>query len=180
MPSASTASALTESTWLNSRTSSRRRGGASRSRKRLEVSFASPTGPAPPPSGALSRAARASFFCACCLRGLLVKFVEVLARHRVARCRDVALGKDDLEKVRAPGGGAEHLGAAVEIHAPDAPEPLVEFLRIEPPDRLPVAVEALGPDVERERVMAAQVFHVQHFEARLFHLDHHVGEARDP
>src|SRR5205085_1498447 len=179
MPSASTAAALTESTWLNSRTSRRRRGGPARSRKRLEVSFASPTGPAPP-SGALSRAARASFFCACCLRGLLVKFVEEVARQRIARRRDVALGEDDLEEVRAPGGGAEHLGAAVEIDAPDAAEALVEFLRIEPPDRLPAAVEALGPDVERERVMAAQVFHIQHLEPRLFHLDHHVGEARDP
>ena len=28
--------------------------------------------------------------------------------------------------------------------------------------------------------MAAQVFHIQHLEAGLFHLDHHVGEARDP
>src|SRR5205085_5090419 len=177
--SASTASVLTESTWLNSRTSRRRRGGAARSRKRLEVSFASPTGPASPPSGALSRAARASFFCAC-LRGLLVKFVEKVARQRIARRRDVALGEDDLEEVRAPGGRAEHLGAAVEIDAPDAAEALVEFLRIEPPDRLPAAVEALGPDVERERVMAAQVFHIQHLEAGLFHLDHHVGEARDP
>src|SRR5256885_5386393 len=180
MPSASTASALTESTWLNSRTSSRRRGGAARSRKRLEVSFASPTGPASPPSGALSRAARAPFFCACCLRGLLVKFVEEVARQRIARGRDVALGEDDLEEVRLAGRRAEHLGAAVEIDAPDAAEALVEFLRIEPPDRLPAAVEALGPDVERERVMAAQVFNIQHLEPPPLPLGHHLRQARGP
>src|SRR5438874_7094895 len=148
MPSASTqpAAASTASTWLKARTSSRRRGAASRSRNRFDVSFASPTGPAAPAPGALSRAARASFFSECCVRGLLVKFVEVLACERVARHRDVALGENDLEEVRAAGAGAEHLGAAVEVHAPDAPEPLVEALRIERADLVPVAVETLGPD----------------------------------
>src|SRR5919204_3878866 len=182
MPSASTqpAAASTASTWLNARTSSRRRGADSRSRNRFEVSFASPTGPASPAACALSRAARASFFSECCVRGLLVKFVEMLARQRVARHRDVALGEHDLEEMRAPGGGAEHLGAAVEVNAPDAAEALVEALRIERADLLPVAVEALGPHVQGERVVAPQVLDVQHFQSRALHLDDDVGEARDP
>src|SRR5919204_3456690 len=182
MPSASTqpAAASTASTWLNARTSSRRRGADSRSRNRFEVSFASPTGPASPAACALSRAARASFFSECCVRGLLVKFVEVLARQRVARHRDVALGKHHLEEVRAAGARAEHLRAAVEVHAPDAPEALVEALRVQGADPVPVAVEALGPDIQREGVMAPQVLDVEHFQARVLHLDDHVGEARDP
>src|SRR5436190_3007721 len=155
MPSASTEppAASTASTWLNARTSSRRRGAVLRSRNRFEVSFASPTGPAAPPSGALSRAARASFFSECCVRGLLVKFVEVLARQRVARHRDVALGEHHLEQVRAARRRAEHLGAAVEIYAPDAAEALVEPLRVQGADLVPVAIEALAPDIQRERVV---------------------------
>src|ERR1700757_2268546 len=122
MPSVSTqpAAASTASTWLNERTSSRRRGAAARSRKRFDVSFASPTGP--PSPGALSRAARASFFSECCVRGLLVKFVELAARQRMARHRDVALGEHHLEEVRAARARAEHLGAAVQVDAPDAAE----------------------------------------------------------
>src|SRR4029079_2974555 len=78
------------------------------------------------------------------------------------------------------GGAAEHLGAAVEVDAPDAPEALVEALGVEGADLLPVAVEALAPCIERERVMAAQVLDVEHLEPRLLHLDDHVREARDP
>src|SRR5688572_13719277 len=75
---------------------------------------------------------------------------------------------------------AEHLCAAVDVDAPDAPEALVEAARVERADALPVAVEALAPGVERERVVAPQVLDVQHLEPRLFHLDDDVGEARDP
>src|SRR5438105_103782 len=159
MPSVSTqpAAALTSSTWLKPRTSRRRRATGSRSRKRLDVSFARPTGPLAGAPAALSRAARASFFSECCESGLLVKFVEEVARHRVARRGDVALREYDLEEMRAAHGRAEHLGAAVEVYAPDAAEALVELLRVEAADRLPVAVEALGPHVERERVVTAQV-----------------------
>src|SRR2546429_4251766 len=170
MPSASTWPSLMRRTSLKWRTSSRRRAAPARSRNRFEVSFASPTGPLP----SLSRAAKASFFVVCRL------FVEESPAHRIAGLRDVALGEHDLEQVRVPLGRAEHLGAAVQVDAPDAAEALVEALRIERADPLPVAVEALRPGVERERVVAAQVLDVQHFEAGALHLDDGIGKARDP
>src|SRR6185295_13648035 len=179
MPSVSTqpAAGSTRSTWLKPRTSSRRRATLSRSRNRFEVSLASPTGPAP----SLSRAARASLFCVCCCCGLFgLLFVEEAPAHRVTGPGDVALGEHHLEEMRAAARRAEHLGAAIEVHAPDAPEALVEAPRVERPDLVPVLVEALGPDVERERVVAAQVLDVQHLEAGFLHLDDDVGEARDP
>src|SRR5678816_2844597 len=115
MPSASTQPEPPVSpnwmTWLKARTSRRRRSPAARSRKRLDVSLASATGP----PAALSCAARASFFFACCCK--LV--VEELPAHGIARHRHVALGEDDLEEVRAPDARAEHLGAAVQIRSPD-------------------------------------------------------------
>src|SRR5438309_5102253 len=177
MPSVSTqpAAASTRSTWLKPRTSRRRRATLLRSRNRFDVSLASPTGPCP----SLSRAARASFFLECCCCGLRL-FVEEAPAHGVVLHRDVALREHDLEKMREPPGRAEHLGAAVEIHAPDAAEALVELVGIKRADILPVAVEALGPHVERERVMPAQVLDVENLEPGLLHLDHHVGEARDP
>src|SRR3989442_2674427 len=189
MPSVSTqpAVASTRSTWLKPRTSRRRRAGPWRSRKRFDVSFASPTGPsgrgwAPvPPMNSLSRAARASFFLECWCCGLFEGlFVEEAPAHGVVLHRDVALREHDLEKMREPPGRAEHLRAAVEIHAPDAAEALVELLRIKRADLLPVAVEALGPHIQRERVVPAQVLDVEDLEPSLLHLDHDVGEARDP
>src|SRR2546423_4788577 len=176
MPSASAHSEVTSRTALNARTSRRRRATLSRSRKRFEVSLARPTGPRP----SLSDAARSSFFFECCCRGLGFKFVEEAAAHRVARHRHVTPGEHDLEKMRVPGARAEHLGAAVEIDAPDAAEALVEALRVDGADPVPVAVEALAPDIEREGVMAPQVLYVEHFQAGLLHLDDHVGEAGDP
>src|SRR4051812_48497053 len=172
MPSASTKFSLIERTSLNARTSRRRRSPPARSRKRLEVSLASATGPV----AALSCAARASFFFACCCK--LV--VEELPAHRIAGHAHVALGEHHLEEVGAADARAEHLGAAVQVDAPDAPEALVEAPRIEGADLLPAGVEALAPRVERERVVAAQVLDVEHLQPRLLHLDHHVGEARDP
>src|SRR3989442_7836088 len=85
-----------------------------------------------------------------------------------------------MEQVQAALRQAELLGAAVEIDPPDAAEALVEALRIERADPLPIAVEALRPGVERERVVAAQVLDVQHFEAGALHLDDGIGKARDP
>src|SRR5437773_4673206 len=170
MPSASTWPSLIRRTSLKWRTSSRRRAAPARSRNRFEVSFASPTGPLP----SLSRAAKASFFVICRL------FVEESPAHRIAGLRDVTLGEHDLEQVRVPLGRAEHLGAAVQVDAPDPAEALVEALRIELADALPVAVEALAPRVERERVVSTQVLDVQHFEAGALHLDDGVGKARDP
>src|SRR5258706_5051482 len=136
------AAASTRSTCVKPRTSSRRRAAASRSRNRFDVSLASPTGPCP----SLSRSARASFFLECWRCGLFEGlFVEEAPAHGVVRHRDVALREHDLEKMREPPGRAEHLGAAVEIHAPDAPEALVELFGIKRADPVPVAVEALGP-----------------------------------
>src|SRR5213594_129016 len=155
MPSADTWPSLIRRTSLKWRTSSRRRAAPARSRNRFEVSFASPTGPLP----SLSRAAKASFFVVCRL------FVEESPAHRIAGLRDVALGEHDLEQVRVALGRAEEL---------------VEALRIELANALPVAVEALRPGVERERVVAAQVLDVQHFEAGALHLDDGIGKARDP
>src|SRR5690242_16953748 len=112
-----------ESTSLKPRTSSFRRAPGARSRKRFDVSFASPTGPAP----ALSCAARASFFL---LNGLGKRFaqffVEEAPAHRVRGRRGVALAEHDLEEMRVAGRRAEHLGAAVQVDAPDAAEALVE------------------------------------------------------
>src|SRR5438445_13814919 len=85
-----------------------------------------------------------------------------------------------MEEVQAALRQTEYLGAAVEIDPPDAAEALVEALRIERADPLPIAVEALRPGVERERVVAAQVLDVQHFEAGALHLDDGIGKARDP
>src|SRR5207244_6525700 len=130
MPSVSTqpAAPSTRRTWLKARTSSRRRATPSRSRNRFAVSLASPTGPCP----SLSRAARASFFLECWSCGLFEGlFVEEAPAHGVVLHRDVALREHDLEKMREAPGRAEHLGAAVEIHAPDAPEALVELPGVE-------------------------------------------------
>src|SRR5688572_27209916 len=188
IPSASTWFSRMERTSLNPRTSRRRRWPAARSRNRLEVSLARATCPEPPLSAfdSESRLAACAASASAMPEAARRRFgrpqqrvaVEEVARHRVAG--GVALGEHDLEEVRAPGRRAEHLGAAVQVHAPDAPEALVEALRVEGADLVPVAVEALGPDVQRERVMAPQVLDVEHLEAGLLHLDDHVGEARDP
>src|SRR5581483_4093211 len=104
--------------------------------------------------------------------------VQELPAHRVARRRDVALAHHDLEQMRTPVRRAEHLGAGPQVGAPDAAEALVELLRVERPDLLPVPVEALGPDVERERVIASQVLDVDDLEARLLAAIDRLGEAR--
>src|SRR3990170_4091669 len=137
MPSASTqpAAAFTSSTSRNARTSRRRRSPRARSRNRFEVPFASATGPAPRLSCALS----ACVFAVCAL------LVEELPAHRVAAAGDVALREHDLKEVRVALRRAEHLRAAVQVDAPDAPEALVELLRVERADALPVPVEALAP-----------------------------------
>src|SRR5678815_331283 len=173
MPSASTQPACgsTASTSRNALTSRRRRWRAARSRKRLEVSFFRASAPLP----CLSCAISASFFLVC---GLAL--VEEVPGHGVARARDIALGEHDLEKVGAAGRRTEHLGAAVEIHAPDPAEALVEALRVERADAFPVAVEALGPHVQRQRVVAPQVLDVDHLEPGLLHRHDDLGEAGDP
>src|SRR5256886_1026207 len=166
MPSVSTqpAAASTCSTWLKPRTSRRRRAMLLRSRNRFDVSLASPTGPCP----SLSRAARASFFLECWSCGLFEGlFVEEAPAHRVVRHRDVALGEHDLEKMREPPMRAEHLGAAVQVHAPDAAEALVELPGIERANLVPVAIEPLGPHIERKRVVPAQVLDVEDLVCRL-------------
>src|SRR5688572_8937976 len=193
MPSASTAPSAIFSTWLKPRTSRRRRVPAARSRNRLEVSLASATGPAYIPLACRNASTSESRLAACAAsasampeaarrdrgRGFLGRaLVEEIARHGVAA--GVALGEHHLEEVGAAVRRAEHLGAAVEIAAPDAPEALVEALRVERADALPVAVEALGPHIERKRVVTAQVLDVEDLEAGLLHLHDHVRQARDP
>src|SRR5258706_4476494 len=175
MPSLSTqpAAASTASTSLKPRTSSRRCAAPARSRNRFDVSLARPTGRAL----SVSRSARASLFRECCCG---FWFVEEAPAQRIARHRHIALREYDLEEMRARARRAEHLGAAVQVHAPDAAEALVELARIEGVDLLPVAVEALGPRVERQRVMAAQVLDVDDLEAGFLHFHGDVGEARDP
>src|SRR5262245_17799567 len=172
MPSASTDPSPKPMTSLNARTSRRRRSPEARSRKRLDVSLASATVPV----DALSCAASASLFFACGCK--LV--VEELAAHRVAGHAHVALREHDLEEVRAADARAEHLGAAVQVGPPDAPEALVEARRVEGADLFPARVEALAPGVEGERIVPAQVLDVDHLQPRLLHLDDRVGEARDP
>src|SRR4051812_1624437 len=154
MPSASTQWPSNESTSLKARTSSRLRAPDARSRKRFEVSLCSATGP----PASLSCADSACFFFSC--RSMAP--IQEIARHRVARPGRVALGEDHLEEVRMSGGRAEHLRAAVEVHPPDAAEALVEAPGIERADALPVAVEALGPVVERDGVVPAKVLDVEH------------------
>src|SRR5258706_952221 len=175
MPSLSTqpAAASTASTSLKPRTSSRRCAATARSRNRFDVSLARPTGPAP----SLSRSARASLFRECCCG---FWFVEEAPAQRIARHRHIALREYDLEEMRARARRAEHLGAAVQVHAPDAAEALVELARIEGVDLVPVAVEALGPRVERQRVMAAQVLDLDDLEAGLPPFPRGVRKARGP
>src|SRR5512143_1388065 len=106
--------------------------------------------------------------------------VEVAAPHRVVVAGDVALAEDVLEQVCVAGARAEHLGRAHQVAAPDAAEALVEPFGVERLDRRPLALEAQRPLVERERVVAAQVLDVDHFEAAALHLDDGIGQARDP
>src|SRR2546423_4544592 len=171
MPSASAHSEVTSRTALNARTSRRRRATLSRSRKRFEVSLARPTGPRP----SLSDAARSSFFFECCCRGLGFKFVEEAAAHRIARHRHVAPGEHDLEKMCVPGARAEHLGATVEVDAPDAAEALVEALRVDGADPVPGPGEALGPAAQGGGAMAPQGPGDEPFRAGLRTADGHAG-----
>src|SRR5258708_12178852 len=91
--------------------------------------------------------------------------VEEVARHRIARAGDIALREHDLEKVRLRHRRAEHLGAAIEVDPPDAPEALVEALRVDRPDPVPVAVEAPRPAVERDPLLPPHLPDLDHFHA---------------
>ena len=75
---------------------------------------------------------------------------------------------------------AEHLGAGDEIGAPHAAEALVEALRISAWILLPVAIEALGPGIQREGVVAAQVLDVDDLEPAVLHRGDGLRQARDP
>ena len=57
--------------------------------------------------------------------------VKKIARHRIALARDIPLAEHDLKQVRSFLERAEHLGATDEIGAPNAPESLIEFSRIQ-------------------------------------------------
>src|SRR5215467_4668891 len=159
MPSASTMPAAGSSfrTRLKCLRLIRGAGRSARSRKRFEVSLASPTRAEPPtPSSACS----AAIFSACVTNGSVrpaeTPLVEERPAHRIVRA-DVALAHQHLEQVRVAVLGAEHLRAGPEIGPPGAAEALVEALRVERVDLVPVRVEALGPGVERKRVVPAQI-----------------------
>src|SRR5437868_1401712 len=74
----------------------------------------------------------------------------------------------------------EHLGATDKIGAPNPPESLVEFGRIQRVNTLPIAVEALHPGIERQRIVTAQVFDVENLETAVLHQRDRVGETRNP
>src|SRR5262245_34614062 len=132
MPSASNerVSGSTERTCRSALASRRRVERPARSRNRLDVSLASPAAPAF--SASAKGAAPAS-----CAPGvpfnprLRDRLVEKRAAHRITPVRDVPFREDDLEEMRAAVGRPEHFRAAVEIDAPDAPEALVEPLRVD-------------------------------------------------
>src|SRR6267378_762029 len=173
MPSAETRAraASTSTTSLKRERSTRGRACRSRSRNRLDVLFARPIPPRPPPaSSARSRASLLSW---------LFTGVEEGAAHRIV-VADVALAHHDLEEVRLAAGGAEHLGARPEVGTPDAPELLVEFAWIELVHPLPITVEAPRPVVERQRVVAPQVLDVHDLQSAALAPVDRLGEARDP
>src|SRR3989449_4494699 len=105
--------------------------------------------------------------------------IKERSAHRMVRA-DVALAHQDLEQMRAAGPRAEHLRARPQVRTPDAAEPLVEAHRIERLDLLPARIEALRPCIERERVVAAQGFDVQHLRAHALPRLDRLGEAGDP
>src|SRR5438067_3135410 len=82
--------------------------------------------------------------------------------------------------MRAFFGRTKHLGAAQKIRAPDAPETLVELDRVECVNTFPVSIEALRPGVQRQRIVAAQIFNVDNLEAGILHQRNRIGEARYP
>src|SRR5437879_2855291 len=173
MPSAETRAraASTSTTSLKRERSTRGRACRSRSRNRLDVLFARPIPPRlPAASSARSRASLLSW---------VFTGVEEGPAHRIV-LGDVALAHYDLEEVRLAVGGAEHLGARPEVSPPDSAEPLVEPSGIELVHPLPIAVEALRPVVERQRVVASQVFDVHHLEPAALAPVDRLGEARDP
>src|SRR5436190_5098213 len=173
MPSAETRerAASTSATSLKPDRSTRGRACRSRSRNRLDVLFARPIPPRPP--AASSTRSRAS------LLSWLVTGVEEGAAHRIV-VADVAFAHHDLEEVRLAVGRAEHLRARPQVSAPDAPELLVELPGIELVHPFPVAVEAQRPVVERQRVVAAQVFDVHDLQPAALAPVDRLGEAGDP
>src|SRR6266702_5755646 len=171
MPSASTwpPATSTRTTSLKPERSTRGRVGALRSRKRFEVPLASPTPPAPRSRSASSRRVR---FSSC-------RFIQERPAHRIV-VADVALAHHDLEEVRPAVRRAEHLRAGPEIGAPDAAEFLIEPFRVELVHLFPVAIEPFGPVVERERVVAAQILDIDHFEPAALAPVDRLRKARDP
>src|SRR6266853_287783 len=172
MPSAETRAraASTSTTSLKRERSTRGRACLSRSRHRFDVLFARPIPLGPPASSARSRASLLSW---------LFTGVEEGAAHRIV-VADVAFAHYDLEEVRLAMGGAEHLGARPEVSPPDSAESLVELPGIELVHPLPIAVEALRPGVERQRVVAPQVLEVHDLQSAALAPVDRLGETGDP
>src|SRR5512144_2968079 len=177
MPSTSThpCAVSMSSTWQKAPRSRRCLATSRRSRNRFELRLPRPSGAAPAadlmPATSSALRARWSEVSLC---------IQMRPTHRVAGAGDVALAEDDLVEVRVAGRRAEHRRAPDEVGAPDAAKALVEARRVERVDRLPLGLEALRPDVERQRVVAAQVLDVDDLQPAAFHLDDHLGQARDP
>src|SRR5712692_1836952 len=173
MPSAETRAraASTSTTSLKPERSTRGRAFRSRSRNKLDVLFARPMPPRPPAaSSARSRASLLSW---------LFTGVEEGAAYRIV-VADVAFAHYDLEEVRLAVGRAEHLSARPEVSPPDSAESLVELPGIELVHPLPIAVEALRPVVERQRVIAPQVLDVHDLQSAALAPVDRLGEAGNP
>src|SRR5258708_23232918 len=106
--------------------------------------------------------------------------VEKSAAHRIIVLREITLAEHDLEQVRSQTWRAKHFGTGIQIGAPYAAKVFAEFRRIERPDLVPVAVEALGPGIQRQRIVTAQVLDVDDLEPTLLHDNDGFRQARDP
>src|SRR5262249_47658225 len=91
-----------------------------------------------------------------------------------------AFAEHDLKEMGARVRGTEHFRTRYQIRAPHPAKTLVEPARIESLDLFPVAVEALGPRVQRVRIMAAQILDVDNLQTAVLHCVEGFGEARDP
>ena len=105
---------------------------------------------------------------------------EKLTAHRIAVGRDIALAEHDLEQMRLFMWRTKQLGASNEISAPYSPKPLVKFHWIKRVNLRPAPIEALGPDIERESIVAAQILDVDHLQPIGLHGDNDVRQAGNP
>ena len=173
------------STWLKPRTSSRRRarlavaeevGGLLRQRDRARRLASEIRGE----TRAWRRAPRARQPCPT-RRGRRLRLhllVQEVAAHRVARAVTLPLENTTWKRCARRASGTSRRSRR------DTRARCAGSARRSASGRArgscPSSGRSARPHVQRERVVAAQVLDVEHFQARLLHLDDHVGEARDP